>query len=62
MCPRRSVRLLAPAHPRAVTDKLNAQINISLRTSSPLVGTPQAFTDLIKADIASGRRSSRRSA
>jgi tripartite-type tricarboxylate transporter receptor subunit TctC len=56
--------LLAPAHtPRAVIDKLNAQINEGVRSpafkaalaklsSEPLGGTPQAFTDMIKGDIA----------
>jgi tripartite-type tricarboxylate transporter receptor subunit TctC len=56
--------LLAPAHtPRAVIDKLNAQINEGVRSpafkaalaklsSEPLGGTQQAFTDMIKGDIA----------
>ena len=56
--------LLAPAHtPRAVIDKLNAQINEGVKSpdfkaalaklsNEPLGGTPQAFTDMIKGDIA----------
>jgi tripartite-type tricarboxylate transporter receptor subunit TctC len=56
--------LLAPAHtPQAVIDKLNATINAGLKTpdlrkalanlsNEPLGGTPQDFTDQIKADIA----------
>jgi tripartite-type tricarboxylate transporter receptor subunit TctC len=56
--------LLAPAHtPDAVIAKLNASINAGLKTpelikalanlsNEPLGGTPQVFTDQIKADIA----------
>jgi tripartite-type tricarboxylate transporter receptor subunit TctC len=56
--------LLAPARtPREVIDKLNTQINEGLKTqelraalaklsNEPLGGTPQAFADVIKGDIA----------
>jgi tripartite-type tricarboxylate transporter receptor subunit TctC len=56
--------LLAPAHtPRAVIDRLNVQINEGVKSpdfkaalaklsNEPLGGTPQAFTDMIKGDIA----------
>jgi tripartite-type tricarboxylate transporter receptor subunit TctC len=56
--------LLAPARtPRPVIDKLNAAINDGVRSADfkaallrlnnePLGGTPQDFTDTIKADIA----------
>jgi tripartite-type tricarboxylate transporter receptor subunit TctC len=56
--------LLAPARtPRDVIDKLNTQINEGLKSqelraalaklsNEPLGGTPQAFTDVIKGDIA----------
>jgi tripartite-type tricarboxylate transporter receptor subunit TctC len=56
--------LLAPAHtPRPVIHKLNAVINDGVRSAElkaalarlnnePLGGTPQDFTDTIKADIA----------
>jgi tripartite-type tricarboxylate transporter receptor subunit TctC len=56
--------LLAPARtPRDVIDKLNTQINEGLKTqelrtalarlsNEPLGGTPQAFTEVIKGDIA----------
>jgi tripartite-type tricarboxylate transporter receptor subunit TctC len=56
--------LLSPAHsPRPVIDKLNAVINEGVRSAElktalaklnnePLGGTPQDFTDTIKADIA----------
>ena len=56
--------LLAPARtPRDVIDKLNMQINEGLRSqefktalaklsNEPLGGTPQAFTEVIKGDIA----------
>jgi tripartite-type tricarboxylate transporter receptor subunit TctC len=56
--------LLAPAHtPRAVIDRLNVQINegvtspdfkaaLAKLSNEPLGGTPQAFTDMIKGDIA----------
>jgi tripartite-type tricarboxylate transporter receptor subunit TctC len=55
--------LLAPAHtPRAVIDKLNAQINEGLKTpelkaalarvsNEPVGGTPQDFANMIKGDI-----------
>jgi tripartite-type tricarboxylate transporter receptor subunit TctC len=55
--------LLAPAHtPRAVIDKLNAQINEGLQTpelkaalakvsNEPVGGTPQDFANMIKGDI-----------
>jgi tripartite-type tricarboxylate transporter receptor subunit TctC len=55
--------LLAPAHtPRAVIDKLNAQINEGLKTpelkaalarvsNEPVGGTPQDFANVIKGDI-----------
>jgi len=56
--------LLAPARtPREAIDKLNTQINEGLKTpelkaalarlsNEPLGGTPQAFSDVIKGDIA----------
>ena len=56
--------LLAPARtPRAVIDKLNAELNqaaaspefktaLSKLSNEPLGGTPQDFTDTIKGDIA----------
>jgi tripartite-type tricarboxylate transporter receptor subunit TctC len=56
--------LLAPAHtPRPVIDKLNAVVNDGVRSvelkaalaklnNEPLGGTPQDFTNVIKADIA----------
>jgi tripartite-type tricarboxylate transporter receptor subunit TctC len=56
--------LLAPAHtPHDVIERLNAQINEGVRSpefiaalaklsNEPLGGTPQAFTDTIKGDIA----------
>ncbi len=56
--------LLAPAHtPREVIERLNAQINAGVKSpeftsalarlsNEPLGGTPQAFTDVIKGDIA----------
>jgi tripartite-type tricarboxylate transporter receptor subunit TctC len=56
--------LLAPARtPRDIIDKLNTQINEGLKSqelraalaklsNEPLGGTPQAFTDVIKGDIA----------